>query len=134
MLSKLKRHEEALNVFVDICRKVSPPARMHYSTRGWKLTELDRHQKALDVFDAILAKNKDNINVIYAKARSKAALGQYSQAMELLTKAVSGSPKVIRRLGAGGEGVPGVSQRAVVQKAGKDVIPRSLPWSRATFM
>ena len=53
-------------------------------------------RRRLDVFDAILAKNKDNINVIYAKARSKAALGQYSQAMELLTKAVSGSPKVIR--------------------------------------
>jgi len=48
------------------------------------------------VFDEILEKFKDNVNVIYAKSRSKAALGMYPESLELLKLAVSKEPKVIR--------------------------------------
>ena len=46
--------------------------------------------------DEISKKFKDNVNVVYAKSRSLAALERYPESLELLKKAVSGSPKVIR--------------------------------------
>ena len=61
-----------------------------------QLAELGEHKKALDVFDDILRKFKDNVNVIYAKSRSKAALDMYPEALELLKQAVSKNPKIIR--------------------------------------
>ena len=48
------------------------------------------------MFDEILVKFKDNVNVIYAKSRSKAALGMYPESLELLKQAVTKSPKLIR--------------------------------------
>jgi tetratricopeptide (TPR) repeat protein len=60
------------------------------------LAELGQHEKALKVFDEILEKFKDNVNVIYAKSRSKAALGIYPESLELLKQAISKNPKVIR--------------------------------------
>ena len=38
-----------------------------------------------------------NVNVIYAKARSKAALEKYPEALELLKQAISRNPKIIRK-------------------------------------
>lgn len=64
--------------------------------KGVQLAELDQHKKALDVFDELLKKYKDNVNVIYAKSRSMAALEKYPESLELLKQAVSKSPKVIR--------------------------------------
>ena len=64
--------------------------------KGIELAELERHEKAIEVFSKILSKNKDNANIIYAKARSEAALGNYQESMELLKKAVVLNSKTIR--------------------------------------
>ena len=63
---------------------------------GIELAELENHKKAIEIFDQILANRKDNVNVIYAKSRSKAALGEFPESLELLKKAVSLNPKTIR--------------------------------------
>jgi tetratricopeptide (TPR) repeat protein len=63
---------------------------------GIELAELDKHEKAIEIFDQILAKHKDNINIIYAKSRSKAALGAYPESLELLKHAITKNPKTIR--------------------------------------
>jgi tetratricopeptide (TPR) repeat protein len=57
--------------------------------KGIELAELDRHEKAIEIFTKILSKHKDNANIIYAKARSNAALGNYLEAMDLLKRAIS---------------------------------------------
>ena len=57
---------------------------------------MDKHEKAISIFDQILKKHKDNVNTVYAKSRSKAALGQFPEALELLKQAVSKDPKTIR--------------------------------------
>ena len=64
--------------------------------RGIELAELENHKKAIEMFDQILANRKDNVNVIYAKSRSKAALGEFPESLELLKKAVNLNPKTIR--------------------------------------
>ena len=64
--------------------------------KGIELAELEKHDKAIDIFDKILSKHKDNVNIIYAKSRSKAALERYPEALDLLKQAVSKNPKVIR--------------------------------------
>jgi tetratricopeptide (TPR) repeat protein len=91
----MKRHEEALNCFQNICKKY-PNNQDAFFQKGVQLAELGEHKKALDVFDDILRKFKDNVNVIYAKSRSKAALEMYPEALELLKQAVSQNPKIIR--------------------------------------
>ena len=60
------------------------------------MAELGEHEKAIKIFDSILAKHKDNVNIIYAKSRSFAAIGDYVTSMKLLKESVSKSPKVIR--------------------------------------
>ena len=65
--------------------------------KGIELAELNEHKKAIEIFDNILKKYKDNVNVIYAKARSKAALDEIGQSMELLKKAITKDPKTIRK-------------------------------------
>lgn len=95
VLGKMKKHEEALNCFQNVCKKY-PNNQDAFFQKGIQLAELGQHEKALNVFDEILAKFKDNVNVIYAKSRSKAALGMYPESIELLKQAVSKSPKVIR--------------------------------------
>ena len=60
------------------------------------MAELGKHEKAIIIFDQILSKRKDNINVIYAKSRSNAALGKYKESLELLKQAISRNSKVIR--------------------------------------
>ena len=64
--------------------------------KGIELAELDKHVKAIEIFDKILSKHKDNVNIIYAKSRSKAALGEFPQALELLKQSISKNPKIIR--------------------------------------
>ena len=64
--------------------------------KGIELAELEKHEQAIEIFDEILNKHKDNINIIYAKARSKAALGQDYESIDLLRKAVSREGKTIR--------------------------------------
>ena len=64
--------------------------------KGIELAELDKHEKAIKIFDEILAKHKDNVNVIYAKSRSFAAMGDYVTSLKLLRQSVSKNPKVIR--------------------------------------
>ena len=64
--------------------------------KGIELAELEKHEKAIEIFDQILSKHQGNINIIYAKSRSKAALGEYSEALDLLRKAISVDGKTIR--------------------------------------
>jgi len=91
----MKKHEEALNCFQNVCKKY-PNNQDAFFQKGIQLAELGQHEKALKVFDEILEKFKDNVNVIYAKSRSKAALGIYPESLELLKQAISKNPKVIR--------------------------------------
>ena len=63
---------------------------------GIELAETGDHTKAIQIFDQILANHKDNVNIIYAKARSKSALGEFPESLELLKKAISLNPKTIR--------------------------------------
>ena len=64
--------------------------------KGIEHAELNNHKKAIEIFDQILAKHKDNINIIYAKSRSKAAMGEDVESLELLKKAVAMEGKTIR--------------------------------------
>jgi tetratricopeptide (TPR) repeat protein len=63
---------------------------------GIELAELGNHKKAIEIFDQIITKRKDNVNIIYAKSRSKSALGEFPESLELLKKAVSLNSKIIR--------------------------------------
>ena len=63
---------------------------------GIESAEVGNHKKAIEIFDQILAKRKDNVNIIYAKSRSKSALGEFPESLELLKKAVNLNPKTIR--------------------------------------
>jgi len=63
---------------------------------GIELAELGNHKKAIEIFDQIITKRKDNVNIIYAKSRSKSALGEFPESLELLKKAVNLNPKIIR--------------------------------------
>ena len=64
--------------------------------KGIELAELGKHEKAIEIFDKISSKHKDNVNIIYAKSRSKAELGKYPESLELLKQAIAKSPKIIR--------------------------------------
>lgn len=63
---------------------------------GIELAEIGDHKKAIEIFDKILANHKDNVNIIYAKSRSKSAVGEFPESLELLKKAISLNPKIIR--------------------------------------
>jgi tetratricopeptide (TPR) repeat protein len=65
--------------------------------KGIELAELGNHKQSIEIFDKILSKHKDNVNVIYAKSRSNAAIGEIDQSFELLKKAVSKNPKAIKQ-------------------------------------
>lgn len=65
--------------------------------KGIELAELEKHEKAIGIFDQILSKHKDNVNVIYAKSRSSAALGRHPEALKLLKQSISKNPKMIRK-------------------------------------
>ena len=54
-----------------------------------------KHLDALIIFDKILSSN-ENVNVIYAKARSKAAIGNVDESLEFLKKAIKKDPKAVK--------------------------------------
>jgi len=95
VLGKMKRHEEALNCFQNICKKY-PNNQDAFFQKGVQFAELGKHEKAIDVFNEILKKYKDNVNVIYAKSRSCAAIDKIPESMELLKQAIARNPKIIR--------------------------------------
>ncbi len=63
--------------------------------KGIELAEIDEHYQAISIFDELLSTYKNNVNVMYAKARSKAALNENTEAIELLKKSIS-KEKAIR--------------------------------------
>lgn len=60
------------------------------------MQKLETIKKQSKFFDQILQKHKDNVNIIYAKSRSKAAIGEHDDSIDLLRKAVSLNGKTIR--------------------------------------
>ena len=80
----MKKHEEALNCFQNICTKISQSIMDAFFQKGVQLAELGKHEKALEIFDEILSKHKDNVKcIIYAKSRSKAELGMISRIIRI---------------------------------------------------
>jgi len=63
---------------------------------GIELAELGKHKDACSIFDRILKQRGKNVNVIYAKSRSQAALGNTEESLSLLKHAISGNKKTIR--------------------------------------
>ena len=61
---------------------------------GYSRFHLDDHSEAMRVYDKILDKHKGNINVVYAKARSKAALNEVNEAFDLLNVAIKHSKTI----------------------------------------
>ena len=61
---------------------------------GVELAQLNKHEKAIVVFDKVLVKFGRNINVVYAKARSKAALNEIEESLSLLKEAVKHSKTI----------------------------------------
>ena len=65
--------------------------------KGMELAELGKHEKALEIFDKLLQIHKDNVNVIYAMARSNAAISNIDRALYLLEQAVKKDRKTIKK-------------------------------------
>jgi tetratricopeptide (TPR) repeat protein len=87
------KHELALNCFESVHR-ANPQHLDSLFHKGIELAELERHEKAIEVFDKILDKHKGNVNVVYAKARSKAALNEVNEAFDLLNVAIKQSKTI----------------------------------------
>ncbi|MGI0069064.1 MAG: TPR end-of-group domain-containing protein, partial [Nitrosopumilaceae archaeon] len=61
-----------------------------------ELAELKKHNEAIILFDKILKEHPKNGTVIYAKARSKAEIGDNNDALVLLAQAISYYGKTIK--------------------------------------
>ena len=96
VLGKMKKHEEALNCFENICRK-HPKHMDAYFHKGMELAELGKHDRALAIFDKLLQIHEGNVNVIYAMARSNAAIANIGRALYLLELAVKKDRKTIKK-------------------------------------
>lgn len=94
ILGKMHRHKEALSVLKSIERRFGYHPDVTFQI-GIQTAELGKHAQALKIFEGISG-HSNNVNILYALARSRAALEEYSTAMDLLKKAVAKSPKVIR--------------------------------------
>jgi tetratricopeptide (TPR) repeat protein len=92
----MKKHEEALNCFENICRK-HPKHMDAFFHKGMELAELGKHDKALAIFDKLLQMHEGNVNVIYAMARSNAAIANIGRAIYLLELAVKKDKKTIKK-------------------------------------
>ena len=68
--------------------------------KGIELAELGKHKRALEIFEKLLQLHKDNVNVIYAMARSNAAISNIDKALYLLEQAVKKDRKTIKRWAA----------------------------------
>ena len=93
VLGKLGRHEEALNCFENICNS-NPSHQDSQFHKGIELAELGQHEKAIKIFDRVLDKFGNNINLLYAKSRSKIALNQINEGLELLRISVKNSKDI----------------------------------------
>ena len=89
----MKKHERALNCFENVYRSNRNHIDALFHT-GVELAQLDRHEKAIVVFDKVLVKFGRNVNVVYAKARSKAALNEVEESLSLLKEAVKQSKMI----------------------------------------
>ena len=94
ILGKLHRNKEALSVLDALERKFGSHPDVTFQ-RGIQTAELGNHRQAIRIFEGI-AQHQDNVNILYALTRSRAALGEYSVAMDLLKRSISKSPKMIR--------------------------------------
>ena len=65
--------------------------------KGMELAELGKHDKALAIFDKLLQIHEWNVNVIYAMARSNAAISNIGRALYLLELAVKKDRKTIKK-------------------------------------
>ena len=89
----MRKHERALNCFENVYRSNRNHLDALFHT-GVELALLDRHEKAVVVFDKVLTKFGRNINVVYAKARSKAALNEIEESLSLLKEAAKKSKMI----------------------------------------
>ena len=62
--------------------------------KGNQLAALGMHKKALIAYDKVLEKIAGNVSVIYAKARSMAALNEIEESFKLLRSAVKQSTQI----------------------------------------
>jgi len=92
----MKKHEEALNCFENIYRK-HPKHMDAFFHKGIELAELGKHERALEIFDKLLDIHVDNVSVIYAIARSNAAISNVDKALYLLEQAVKKDRKTIKK-------------------------------------
>ena len=65
--------------------------------KGMESAELGKHEKALEIFDKLLQMHEGNVNVIYAIARSNAAISNVDKALYLLEQAVKKDRKTIKK-------------------------------------
>ena len=92
----MKRHEEALNCFSNLCH-IHPQHQDAFFHKGIELAELDRHNESIEIFDKLLSKHKENVNVLYAKSRSMAALERIEESLTLLGQAIAKDSKTIKK-------------------------------------
>jgi len=62
-----------------------------------ELAELGKHERALEIFDKLFQMHEGNVNVIYAMARSNAAMNNVGRAINLLEQAVKKDRKTIKK-------------------------------------
>ena len=65
--------------------------------KGMELAELGKHDKALAIFDKLLQIHEGNVNVIYAMARSNAAIANIGRALYLLELAMKKDRTTIKK-------------------------------------
>jgi thioredoxin-like negative regulator of GroEL len=65
--------------------------------KGMELAEIGKHDKALAIFGGLLQIHEGNVNVIYAMARSNAAIANVGRALYLLEQAVKKDRKTIKK-------------------------------------
>ena len=65
--------------------------------KGMELAELGKHERALEIFDKLLQIHKNNVSVLYAMARSNAAISNVDRALYLLEQAVKKDRKTIKK-------------------------------------
>ena len=92
----MKKHEEALNCFENICQK-HPKHMDALFHKGMELAEIGKHDKALAIFGGLLQIHEGNVNVVYAMARSNAAIANVGRALYLLEQAVKKDRKTIKK-------------------------------------
>ena len=93
VLAKMRKHERALNCFENVYRANRNHLDALFHT-GVELAHLDRHEKAITVFDKVLTKFGRNISVVYAMARSKAAINEVEESLSLLKEAAKQSKTI----------------------------------------